>query len=342
MQFKFRNVDAAGHESPLFARKGRFDGDVLVLDKARIPARSIANAVRRRDRLAITVAEDGQRPETLVIALKGGGREAFVRSLYEVVSRNYAEWRRRELRRLRVGAPFRTEICPHCGATIELTGRPRTRQVWCPWCECVATIAEPQAIEAEFRLCDKCDAYSRPVTFTELYFWFAVVVWGYRYQTFLACRSCLRAQAWRMLVFNLPFVLGVPFAVFQLVRVYAAGRLADGPFAGLDRANAVARSGRAEEADRRYRAIEERLGAAAGVCTNRGRAWLRIRRHDEAAAAFEAALRDCANYAPAYVGIRRAYRALRRDTALATLDAQWRIAGMAVDDDAAIAPVSHK
>ena len=62
--------------------------------------------------------------------------------------------------------------------------------------------------------------YARPREFTIMYFDFLLVVYGYRYRKVCRRDTCMRPEAWKMLLGNAPFVLGVPVALGQLWRVY--------------------------------------------------------------------------------------------------------------------------
>jgi hypothetical protein len=123
------------------------------------------------------------------------------------------------------------------------------------------------------------------------------VVYGYRYRKVYRCNTCMRPEAWKMLLGNAPFVLGVPVALGQLWRVYTGKGKS---FAGLDAANALARKSQVDAAAQRYEQIEQRLGHCATVRFNHGLSCANLKRWDDAAEQFRAALDDCSNFTPAY------------------------------------------
>ncbi len=67
ISFKFRWVDEKGNETGMFRRRGRFDGQTLVLDKAAVPVGGIADIEIRENRMLLTtVTEDGE-PAALLL-----------------------------------------------------------------------------------------------------------------------------------------------------------------------------------------------------------------------------------------------------------------------------------
>lgn len=164
--------------------------------------------------------------------------------------------------------------------------------------------------------------FSRPKRFTVFYFYFLIAVYGWHSRTTWRCPTCMRPDAWKMLLGNLPFVVGVPVAAVQIARSYS-GDVGGGPFAGLDAGNRAARAGRFPAAIEKYRGILERHGHAAGVKYNLGLSLLKQGDKRRAAETFRLALEDCANYGPAYQRLRSLYEELGEREKLAALKAMW-------------------
>ena len=299
VRFKYKLVARNGQRQGFFSTQGVVERDRLVLGDEELPLDTVLRAIARYDVLKVSVAMDDGQVGSVVLAVTSGS----LRDVRAAVNRTAsATWeRRRKAEEPEPGAPpLRFETCPHCRSRVDVTGRPRTAQVWCLYCECVGTLGpHPDPDEARYRLCDVCGYYGSPVLFTSFLIWFALVVWGFKSRKMQSCRACMRREAWSMFGKNLLFVVGAPFALVQLIRAYASGKIVEGRFAGLDAANARARAGKTDDAVRRYLEIEARERRPAGVAFSRGLALRIARRPAEAALAFEDALASCANYGPA-------------------------------------------
>ncbi|QDT17414.1 tetratricopeptide repeat protein [Alienimonas californiensis] len=335
LRFKFRFLNEQGQPAGLFRKKGRWDGETLTLDDVTLPAAALMD-VQARDKLLFLVvpvendstAEEaaGPRAGTIGASFSGNATAQSLKSALDVArSAAWAESHREQLEAAGRGAAFRSATCPHCEATAVLSDMPKTPQVFCAFCETLWTeraAADPPAWETAHRICDECGYFAAPRKFTVFYFYFLLVVYGWNVRATWRCPACMRGDAWKMLVVNAPFVLGVPVALTQLARTYGSD-LTGGPYAGLDAGNKAARAGKFDAAIARYRAILERLGAAAGVKYNLGLALAGEGETNRAADAFLASLDDCANYAPAYQRVAPLLEQSGRTEELAELRRQW-------------------
>jgi hypothetical protein len=298
LRFKFKELNEKGQETGLFSKKGEITDDQIVLDGNAIPLLAIAKTARRANRLILVVATKDQ-PITVAIAITSGKSQDLKQAIDGICSSGWARMHREEMEKNGKGALFRSEPCPYCRATVDLSGFEETPQMYCPFCETVVTRG-PGAPrdEKSYRLCDKCGYYSQPKGFTVFYFIFLLVAYHFQYRTDTRCNACMRSEAWKMFFGNLIFVLGFPFALVQLLRAYFGGSTLSASFSGLDAANRAAQAGRREKARALYDAILARLPQAAGVRLNRSLMCLGA---EPARAAVEAhaALKDCSNYAPA-------------------------------------------
>ena len=342
LRFKFRFLDDNGQATGLFRKKGSWDGATLTLDGDTIPAEALLDVQVRDNLLFLAVplpagdgggdAGDGAgegpgfRVGTIGLTPGGGATAKSLKSSLDVArSGQWAKAHREELEKSGRSADFRSATCPHCDATVVLSDMPRTPQVYCTFCRTLwndRTAAEPPAWERTHRLCDECGYFAAPRKFTVFYFYFLLVVYGWHTRTTWRCPACMRGDAWKMLVLNTPFVLGVPVALTQLARTYGSD-LTGGPYAGLDAGNKAARTGKFEAAIAKYRAILERLGAGAGVKYNLGLALAGEGDADRAADAFLASLSDCANYAPAYERVMPLLEETGRTDEFEDLKRQW-------------------
>ena len=297
-RFKFKYLTADGQEAGFLSKKGSFDGATLTLDNTPIPIEAVPRVAKRFNRLVLSILQQNGGVEQLAIAITGGSARKLGALLNRVTSARWAAMRREALTKKGEGHTFKSRQCPWCDATVELTGHDDSPQMFCPYCDSVVTWrADGPVEEADLHACDGCGLYARPREFTIMYFYFLLVVYGYRYRKVYRCDTCMRPEAWKMLLGNAPFVLGVPVALGQLWRVYTGKGKS---FAGLDAANALARRGQVDAAAQRYELIEQRLGHCATVRFNHGLAYANANRWDEAAGQFRAALDDCANFTPGY------------------------------------------
>jgi len=305
--FEFYLLDEDGLvDSPQL--QGSFDSETLRLADQSIPVERI---------LAVGGAEE----DTLLVVLDDQGREATIQISVSAEVRHQLVL---GVRRISAGDAYREVVCPYCESVIPIYGLAETRQVYCCYCDTIATLAvKPPRGEHRLRLCDQCCYYACPQNFTIFYFWFLLIVWGWDFDRIRVCHSCMRLEAWRMLWKNAIFVIGLPFALFQLVRAYRGGRLSAPDYPGLDDANAAAKRGEWDVASSGYEAILSTLPAAAGVRYNQAMCFVLAGESGNAAPLLEAALADCSNYEPAASVLLRVYQRLGRDEELSNLKIQW-------------------
>ncbi len=296
LHFRFHEVDDHGRETGLRSRPGRFDGQTLWLSVAALSVADIRKTQRRHNRLIVHLAPEspmGSFTRTVAFNVNSGPIGALHASLNELVSARRAQTRHRELGDEGTAGSFRSTECPHCRSTLDLTGFAETPQVYCDFCDTVYTAdgSGPED-EAEFSLCDRSRLYARSRSFIESF-----VPWD-RHRVHV-CNAAFRHTAAQMFLCNLPLVIGMPNAAYQLFRTRLGGDARSRAFHGLQRANVQALTGHTDRAISSYRALAERLGPAAGVHYNEGLAAGKAEYFAEAVLAFEASLADCANYRPA-------------------------------------------
>ena len=324
IRFKFQFVNENGDQTGFLSKKGSFDGEDIALAKQTIPITAVGMAHLRSSRLILLVAGEDGKPAMLVIAITGGNAKSLHSAINAIASERHARRHLEKLQEKGRAHEFRIEACPHCQSTIDLSGFPESPQAYCMFCNTVATLDGRAPVdERKCHQCDQCELYAQPKQFTIFYFYFLIVVIGWRYQQKQMCNTCMRSEAWKMLFGNLLFILGVPMAITQLVRAYFGGSALSQAYAGLDKANALLKRGKYDRAAEAYDQIAERLGVAAGVRLNHGMAMIPLKRYEDAALQFELALTDCANYMPAAEALAGCYQALERPEDLELLKAQF-------------------
>lgn len=328
LAFKFLWLNDQGQQTTLFRKKGNFDGEILTLESTELPVESIIHAELRETKLAISFATGEERDPVgvLLIQLTSKKQAEQLKKILDLSrSAVWAKQHKLELEKKGQGDRFRDAVCPQCDATLILTDMPATPQLYCHFCDSLSTLdpeSEPIKEERGLRICEECGMYTRPLKFTILYIYILLVINGFWQKQTWRCPPCMRGDAWKMLFGNLLFVVGVPVALVQLFRSYG-GSSVKGRFKGLDTGNIKARQGDLAGAVTSYRGILERVPVTAGVKYNLGVALLAQGDEEKAASSFEVALRDCANYAPAYHQLLRLYPRLGQTEKLKELQRLW-------------------
>ncbi|MFT5522309.1 MAG: hypothetical protein ACI9HK_000252, partial [Pirellulaceae bacterium] len=223
-RFKYYRVDHDGNVTTMFTKKGEFDGETLKLDNTEIPAEVIGEVETRGKYLFFSALDDEGDVLILTLQIVSGSASKLSELLGRSRSAKWAESHQQELVKEGQGHTFRKAICPHCDATIDLTNMPATPQVYCGFCKRLGTLptvtesAKPG--ENKYGLCEECGMYSQPRKFTIFYFYFLVVIYGWSSNETYRCPACMRGEAWKMLLGNFLFVLGIPVALIQLFRAY--------------------------------------------------------------------------------------------------------------------------
>lgn len=323
--FKFHWLDENGNQSGFFRQKGQFHEGVLTLEDKELPAAAILQSQTVENRIMLTVPTgDDEYANILFMPTSKSVTEALKQRLDIARSRVWADHHREQLATAGRAHDYRDAVCPECDATIIVSDMLKSPQLFCHFCESLSTIDQnPPQGESKLRLCEECGMYSQPLKFTTFYFYFLLVVYGWRSNTAWKCRACMRSDAWKMLAANFIFILGVPWAIYQLIRAYSGGSMIEGAYAGLNGANIAARKQNWDKATQAYRQVLENVGVSAGVKYNLGLALREADRDDQAARSFELALQDCSNYAPAYAHLVELYPKLNESSKLEALKAQW-------------------
>jgi len=327
IRFKFKYLDEEGNESGWSSKKGSFDGETLLLDGEDIPVIAVLKAQRRFNRLLLTVATGEEEPGMLAFAVTKGNVRLLLGAINATTSARWADMHQEALAKEGKAAGFRTHACPHCRSTIDLTDMPATPQVYCPYCETVITVqGSPASDEDQHRVCDECGYFAKPREFTVFYFYFLVFFWGYSSSKRYMCPTCMRSEAWKMFFGNLLFVIGFPFAVIQLLRVYLADKsVAAASHAGLGKANLLSRKGRVTDALQAYMTISQNATDSAGIRYNCGLTFLNADDMAPAIEQFDSALRLCSNHIPSFEALCHCYEASGQPDKLAELRKSWGI-----------------
>jgi len=324
-EFKFHWLSEEGQATTMFARKGSFDGEFLILEETEIPVGIILQSIVQENRMVLAFFTGDEENPVGHLLIQTGVANDLKEQLDIARSDVWAKQHKEELVKKGLGHTYRDEECPVCTARLILTDMPETPQLFCHFCDSLTTIdqaEEPVSREEDYSLCEECGMFSKPQKFTIFYFYFLLVVYGWWSKTTRRCPPCMRGEAWKMLFGNLIFLLGVPVAIIQLIRCYGADTVS-GKFKGLNAGNVHARAGDVAKALEMYREILERVPFSAGVKYNLGMALLMQGDDERAADTFELALEDCANYVPAYQQLQQLYPKMGEPEKLKELERIW-------------------
>lgn len=324
-QFKFKWINQNGDEEGFRRKKGSFDGETLQLDDVEIPAEAIISLETRENRIILAIPTDEEEPSVLAIAVSGVTAKQLKAKVDVARSATWARAEKKEFESKGEVHLYREATCQHCDAVLTMSRMQETPQLFCTYCDTLTTTHPNQDTppnEKTFKICEECGMFSQPKKFTIFYFYFLVVIYGFRQSTTWRCPACMRGEAWKMFFGNLIFILGVPISIIQLVRSY--GGTVTGKFAGLDNANIKAKSGKAAKALEQYQKIAEKVPCSAGLKYNIGISLLE-QNPEMAAATFEMALSDCCNYWPAANALGHCYEQIGAKDKLVDLHRIWGI-----------------
>jgi hypothetical protein len=301
-QFKFKYISTSnGRPKGFSSKKGRATATGLVLDGEQLPYTSIYDTAVRGNRLIMVVAS--QIPPSLGKNVRQGAfaievSKIPVRTLEQHIDRaashQRAHVRSEEFKRQ--GKKFIAVICPHCQAVVELNDLPETPYIYCRYCDSIFN-RQNQVITkgTEYCLCDECQMFGRVHEITEFYFYFLLVVYGWRYKQRFVCDSCAHKIFIKTLLANFIFILGVPVSIAQKIKSMS-GR--DPNLRPLGKANQLLLAGQYQKAAPLYQQFYAKYPDHPGLRMNEGIGHLNGRDAKGAIMQFECALRACANYLP--------------------------------------------
>ena len=304
-RFRFHYV-VNGVNTTVFRQKGHVTSQDLVLGDEAVSFDAVLDTVVRENHLLLQLRPDArlegkaaknlQEGSVLCLAVSG----ISARQLERIVDRECAvrdmARRKAELESRGEGHLLRSETCPACGAEVDLTEIDESRYVFCRYCDSVFTAEGVSSDGAHYSTCEACAMFGRIKGYPEFFFYFLLVVYGFRYRNVFLCDTCAGRLFWKALLTNLIFLVGVPTAIWVGVksRIGRGARLG-----GLSEANRLARHGLYERASPLYEELRRTLSEHPGLLMNQALGCLQGGNEQLASRLFQRALEVCPNYLPA-------------------------------------------
>ena len=303
--FKFRFMKG-GQPSGLLSKRGEATPTHLVLGGDTLRYDDIVDTTTR-DNALILVFRDGvvrgpvvdkgsEHPQITVIQTYKAKAADLERYIDRLASASEVARRKAALAAEGKGHLFRSATCPHCAAAIDLSELDKCSYVYCRFCESLfSELGDSATTGTAYKHCEQCALFDRVRSYTEFYFYFLLVIYGFSYKRRHLCDNCAGSLFWKVLLVNLIFILGVPSAIWLKLKSMT-GR--EPHLAELARANALAKKGRFMEAEPLFAQIHAPQPDHPGLLFNQGMGHLAGQDPSSAVGYFERSLRSCANYLP--------------------------------------------
>ena len=312
LNFKFRFV-SGGHPLGLFSLAGKATSQELILGEEFLRYDEILDTSVRDDRILLVLSPRKKWGKKLSKALINGNGIAIEvykveavnleRHINRVCSQRKTELNRQRLIAAGKGDLFRFAVCPECQAIIDLSELGISRYTYCRFCETVFT--EKQEIITKgtvYRICTECGMFDRVRGYTEFYFYFLVIAYGFSMKRRHVCDNCADSIFRKTLLLNLIFILGVPSSIYLKLKSLS-GR--EPLLRELAKANALARKGRFKEAAPIFKRLQSKYPDHPGLLLDEGLGYLQGKNYNSAFEQFKRALSACNNYLPVLQLIQR-------------------------------------
>lgn len=307
--FKFTFV-RGGNAASVFAKDGMVVQEGLLLDGMQMAMPCVADTETRGKRLFITL--DGNQyinPEIaafmeegyLVLEVRSPSARQIEVAIDVFASHIEAQQRYAQLQAQGRAEAYRTIPCAFCGATIDLSDLPQSEYCYCRFCSTIHHYSGQLSHADNYRICDECDMFDRNQAYTEFYFYFLLIVYGFSHSQRNMCDNCAGGLFWKTFLINFIFVLGVPSAIWVGIKS-KTGR--DPSLATLPSANKLALAGKTQDARQAFAALAQTLPNHPGLLTNEARGYFETQDAATAQQYLQAALAACPNYVPAQTMMR--------------------------------------
>lgn len=298
ISFKFRYV-MDGEPRGFLAKKAIANQQEIRLGEERLIYDDIAKTKIRKQRLMLGISPAACLSQTLSYRSVNGSifleiYNAKARDVEKFIARISCKQKiaakREQLIKSGRGHLFHAVTCPECGAHIDISGLEEHRYIYCGFCDTIFQEKQPASTKgANYRVCDECQHFDRVRIYTEFY------ICGFSLKRRHLCDNCANTIFWKTFWFNLPFILGVPAAVWIKLKSLT-GR--DPYLQQLARANALSKQRKYRQAAEIYNKLHDRYPEHPGLLMDEGLSHLSGNDGAGASEYFRRSLNSCSNYAP--------------------------------------------
>ena len=109
IQFKLRWLNEDGHETGFLRKKGRFDGETLVLDDVQIPVSIVTHVETRESRVILSAITEDRETVYFAFAVTKISPKDLKSALDIARSKSWAEHHKDKLERKAAAPPFATK-----------------------------------------------------------------------------------------------------------------------------------------------------------------------------------------------------------------------------------------
>lgn len=306
LNFRFQYVNRSGRATGWWPAGGSLTQDAIQLKDQSLSYRAVLNSTCRDRRLILTLDPREVSSEKitehlidgngLLLEVSGAKTNDLELFIDRISSRYLADKHRAALEQEGKGHEFRSITCPHCGSTVDLSLLNKTSFVYCRFCETIfQEHGDLKTLGTTYRLCDECGWFDRVQGYTEFYFYFLLVVYGFSWKRRHLCDNCVKGVFWKVLLINLIFILGIFPALWMKIKSLG-GR--DKDLQKLARANALGKQGKCEQAAPLYAELRERYPRHPGLLFSESLSHLKGQDGAGTWRLLEDSLRGCSNYGP--------------------------------------------
>ncbi|NEQ38822.1 MAG: hypothetical protein F6K40_22135 [Okeania sp. SIO3I5] len=306
LSFKLKYVDNHGTAQGLFAQKGFANEEAIILGKERLIYEDIANSTTRDNRLILAISPTASLSKkvsnqlineaALVLEIHQINALDLKRFIDRINSKKQAEITKQQFIEAAEGHLFYTVNCPECGATINLSRLNKTSYTYCRFCETIFQQNQDLMTKgSKYRTCDECQMFDRVQGYTEFYFYFLLIIYGYSFKRRYLCDNCADKVFWKTLLINFLFIVGIIPSIWIKIKSLMNR---DSELEELAKANALARIGNYQQADVIYSQLYNHYPNHPGLLMNEGLGHLFGNDGLGGAERFKRSLGYCSNYYP--------------------------------------------
>lgn len=304
--FRFRYVNQNGQAVGWRAAAGVLTERKIQLKDHKLSYRAVLNSTCRDRRLVLVVDPTAVGSEevskhlvggnSLILEISGAQPLDLEQKIDRISSHYIAQSHKAQLEKEGKGHEFHSITCPHCESTVDLSLLNKTPYVYCRYCETVfQERSDLKTVGTQYRLCDECGWFDRVQSYSEFYFYFLLVVYGFSHKRRHLCDTCVNKTFWKVLAINFIFILGIFPALWMKIKSLI-GR--DEALKELAKANAIAKKGDYAKAEAIYNRLYERYPQHPGVLFSQSMGHLQGKDVQGTWQLLEKSLRSCSNYSP--------------------------------------------